>query len=116
DGCSAWITAGLLELFAVANIASRQTGRDGVRLACEVVGTARRPIRASHGVRLTSAPLRSRYECVIVPPLWVESVSDLAQRVAKLQHLQALLRTLAGRSEITASACSGAAILARAGL
>lgn len=116
DGCSAWITAGLLELFAVADIAGRQTGRDGTRFRCDVVGTTRRPIRASHGVRLTAAPLRRRYNCLIVPPLWVESVSELAQRVDRLQSLSAFLSTLAARCEITASACSGAAILASAGL
>lgn len=116
EGCSAWITAGLLELFAVADIASRRTGRDDVRFRCEVVGAALRPIRASHGVRFTVTPLRRRYEGVIAPPLWVGSVSELDQRVAQLHTLHPLLRTLAARSEITASACSGAALLAGAGL
>ncbi|WP_129649480.1 GlxA family transcriptional regulator [Peristeroidobacter agariperforans] len=116
DRCSAWITAGLLELFAVAGIAGRQSGRNGVHFRCEVVSTTRRPVRASHGVRLTPAPLRRHYEAVIVPPVWVESVSELVQRVEQLHSLHALLRTLASRSDITASACSGAAILASAGL
>jgi transcriptional regulator GlxA family with amidase domain len=116
EGCSAWITAGLLELFAIAEIAARQIGRDGIRFRSEVVGVTRRSIHASHGVRLTAAPLRRRYDAVIVPPLWVTSVSELSQRVARLDSLLALLRTLAARSSITASACSGTAILASAGL
>lgn len=116
EGCSAWITAGLLELFAVANIAGRQAGRNGVHFICEVVSASRRPVRASHGVRFTSVPLRRHYESVIVPPVWVESVSELVQRIEQLHSLHALLRTLAARSDILASACSGAAILASAGL
>lgn len=116
DGCSAWITAGLLELFAIAQIAGRQIAHAGVRFHCEVVSADRRPVDASHGVRFTTAPLRRGYDAVIAPPLWAESSAALAARVVELQSMNSLLRRLATRSGIMASACSGAALLASAGL
>lgn len=121
DGCSAWITAGLIELFAIANVAISMLAQQGKaskirRFDFHSIGAARRPIQGSHGVRFEVQPLRRRYDAVVVPPIWCVSREDLEQRALKLQSLSPLLRQLARRSNIMASACSGAVLLANAGL
>ncbi|MGH8175077.1 MAG: GlxA family transcriptional regulator [Steroidobacter sp.] len=122
DGCSAWITAGMIELFAVANVAlnhlsPRARAASKVkRFDCHVIGRSSRAIRGSHGVRFEVHPLRRRYDVCIVPPIWAESRDELELRALKLQSHGAMLRLLSRRSNIMASACSGAVLLADAGL
>jgi len=120
EGCSAWITAGLIEQFAIANVAAAHTpaGRSMARppFRCEIIGTSPGLIRASHEVRFKTAPLRRRYEAVVIPPLWVESPGEISERVRRLERLNPLLIKLARRSGVVSSACSGAALLASAGL
>jgi transcriptional regulator GlxA family with amidase domain len=119
DGCSAWITAGLLELFAIASIAAARTtrrGRGARTFRVEVISPAARPVRASHNVSFATAPLRRRYDAVIVPPVWGASARAVVDRIRELDVLAPWLRRLDARTQVLAGACSGVAILGRAGL
>jgi len=117
--CSSWITAGLLEIFGIANLMLAQisAGKRTRLLEFHVISArAARSVKASHGVTFpVHAPL-ARYDAVIVPPLWCESLSQFDQRVASMKAELSLLRELPKRSRIIASSCSGAALLASAGL
>jgi transcriptional regulator GlxA family with amidase domain len=118
-GCSAWITAGLLELFAIANNARVTLGERAastVRFDCHIVGRSRRPVRGSHGVRFAAHAIRRHYDASIVPPVWCESLADLEVQARRLRTENAFLVQMARRSKIFASACSGAVLLAQAGL
>lgn len=119
-GCSSWITAGLLEIFAIANLVLGQLeqGKPSKRRLefHAIAAGASRHVRASQGVRFSvQAPLR-RYDVIIVPPLWCDSIQEFSQRVARMQPQIALLQQLAKRTRIVASSCSGAVLLANAGL
>jgi transcriptional regulator GlxA family with amidase domain len=118
-GCSAWITAGLLELFAIANNA-RATLPDRsaatVRFDCHIVSRSGRAVRGSHGVTFAAHALRRRYDASIVPPIWCESLADLEKQAQRLRAENAFLVRIARRSTIFASSCSGAVLLAQAGL
>lgn len=67
-------------------------------------------------MRFDVQPLRKRYDAVIVPPIWVQSRDELEERARELRSHTPLLKQLASRSSIMASACSGAILLADAGL
>jgi transcriptional regulator GlxA family with amidase domain len=116
--CSVWITGGLVELFAIANVAIRTLPRALQRACfdCHVVAQSRRNVRASHGAWFEAHSARRRYDAVIVPPLWGESRAQVEERAARLRSLTPFLQALARRSGIIASACSGALLLAHAGL
>lgn len=113
-GCSSWIASGILELFALANLPGASRTRP--IFECETVTPTGRMVRASHGVRLPAAPLRSRYHAVIAPPIWSTSLADFERRIRETQRLAPMLRKLAARTNIMASACSGGVLLAQAGL
>jgi transcriptional regulator GlxA family with amidase domain len=118
-GCSAWITAGLLELFAIANNARVTLGDRAAataRFDCHIVGKSRRAVRGSHGVQFPVHVVRSRYDASIVPPVWCESLADLEVQARRLLTENAFLVRMAQRSKIFASTCSGAVLLAQAGL
>jgi transcriptional regulator GlxA family with amidase domain len=118
-GCSAWITAGLLELFAIANNARAtlpDRGASSVRFDCRIVGASGRTVRGSHGVIFAAHGLRRRYDASIVPPIWCESLANLEQQAQRLGGESAFIVQVARRSKIFASACSGAVLLAQAGL
>ena len=118
-GCSAWITAGLLELFAIANNARatlHERSAATARFDCHIVGRSGRAVHGSHGVRFATHAKRRRYDVSIVPPVWCESLADLEQRVQRLRSENAFIVQLARRSKIFASSCSGAVLLAQAGL
>ena len=117
NGCSSWITAGMLELFAIANLPRPASGRARPAFDCFAVSENGRPVRASHGVRIATVAPRGSYDAVIAPPLWSPSLAELQERAAALdQRLTPHLRRLASRAAIVASACSGAVLLAQAGL
>jgi transcriptional regulator GlxA family with amidase domain len=118
-GCSAWITAGLLELFAIANNARATLPREGdatVRFDCHIVGRSGRAVRGSHGVTFAASAPRRRYAAAIVPPVWCESLADLEVQARRLRTESAFVAGMARRSTIIASSCSGAVLLAQAGL
>ena len=118
-GCSAWITAGLLELFAIANNARVTLGDRAATTAgfdCHIVGKSRRPVRGSHRVTFAVHPVRRHYDASIVPPVWCESLADLEVQARRLRTENAFLVGMARRSKIFASTCSGAVLLAQAGL
>jgi transcriptional regulator GlxA family with amidase domain len=119
-GCSAWITAGLLELFAIANNARatlpRGRGDAAVRFDCGIVSASGRPGRGSHQVMFAAQAPRRRYDVTIVPPVWCESLADLEKQAQRLRAENAFIVRMANRSKIFASACSGAVLLAQAGL
>ncbi len=62
EGCSAWIAAGLIEQFAIANVAAAHTRSGGSKrlppFRCEIIGASSGLIRASHNVQFEPAPLR----------------------------------------------------------
>ena len=118
-GCSAWITAGLLELFAIANNARATLGERATstaRFDCHIVGRSRQAVRGSHGVRFPTHTVRRQYDAAIVPPVWCESLADLEVQARRLRTENAFLIQMARRSTIFASSCSGAVLLAQAGL
>ena len=118
-GCSAWITAGLLELFAIANNARATLGNRAsstARFDCHIVGRARGAVRGSHGVSFAAHAPRRRYDVSIVPPVWCESLADLEVQARRLRNENAFVTEMARRSQIVASTCSGAVLLAQAGL
>jgi transcriptional regulator GlxA family with amidase domain len=118
-GCSAWITAGLLELFAIANNARATLPNRGVgtaRFDCHIVGRSSRTVRGSHGVTFATHALRRNYDVAIVPPIWCESLADLEKQAHRLRSESAFILRMARRSKIFASTCSGAVLLAQAGL
>jgi transcriptional regulator GlxA family with amidase domain len=118
-GCSAWITAGLFELFAIANNARATLGNRAAstaRFDCHIVGRSRHPVRSSHGVRFTTNAIRRHYDASIVPPVWCESLTDLEVQAHRLRSENSFLASMARRSSIFASTCSGAVLLAQAGL
>ena len=122
EGCSAWITAGLLELFAIANTAIRIESQRkplrsrATRFECHITSRSGRPVRGSHGVSFAGQRPRGRYDVLIVPPIWCESREDLERQAMKLRSQGPLLKQLARRSTIVAGACSGTVLLADAGL
>ncbi|MET0533411.1 MAG: helix-turn-helix domain-containing protein [Steroidobacter sp.] len=113
-GCSCWITAGLLEIFGIANL---MLGARARQLEFHAISArSARTVKGSHGVTFpVQAPL-ARYDAVIVPPLWCESLEQFDQRIASLRAELTLLRELPKRAKLIASSCSGAALLATAGL
>jgi len=118
-GCSAWITAGLLELFSIANNARATLGERAystARFDCHIVGRSRHPVRSSHGVRFTTHAIRRHYDAAIVPPVWCESLADLEIQARRLRSENSFIASMARRSQIFASTCSGAVLLAQAGL
>jgi transcriptional regulator GlxA family with amidase domain len=119
DGCSAWVAAGLLELFGIANIARAALpaahAGGARRFECHVLGRKRR-IVASQGVRFDTRAPAHRYEAVIVPSLWGATREEFFGRLEGFGAEHAPLQALARRSRVLASACSGAVLLAGAGL
>jgi transcriptional regulator GlxA family with amidase domain len=117
--CSCWITAGLLEIFGIANLVLGQlaNGQRARLLEFHAISArSARTVKASHGVTFPIHRRLARYDAVIIPPLWCESLSEFDRRIAGLKAELDLLRELAKRSSIVASSCSGAALLATAGL
>jgi transcriptional regulator GlxA family with amidase domain len=118
-GCSAWITAGLLELFAIANNARATLGERGAataRFDCHIISRSGDVVRGPHGVEFPAAAQRRRYDASIVPPLWCTSLADLEVRARRLRTQIDFVVRMARRSGIFASSCSGAVLLAQAGL
>jgi transcriptional regulator GlxA family with amidase domain len=117
--CSCWITAGLLEIFGIANLVLGQLSAGKRTRLLEFHAISARParvVKASQGVTFeVHAPL-PRYDAVIVPPLWCESLREFDRRIVSMKAEIDLLRELPKRAKIIASSCSGAALLATAGL
>ena len=118
--CSAWITAGLIELFAIANVAmrglahgKRQQPRE---FRCHAIARTGRAVRGSHGVRFSVEPMRRRYDAVVVPPLWGTSRRNVIERLGKLGRDCDALNMLSRRAALMAGTCTGTVLLAQAGL
>src|ERR1700741_4265103 len=97
-GCSAWITAGLLELFAIANNARATLGNRAsstIRLDCHIVGKSRGGVGGSHGVSFAAHAFRRRYDASIVPPVWCESLADLEVQARRLRSENAFISAMA---------------------
>src|SRR4029453_9447133 len=94
EGCSVWFAAGILELFAIANLPRPADGRRRVLFDCVTISATGRTVRASHGVRLPSAAPDRSSPAVIPPPLWSGSLAEFAHRANAVQKLAPLLRRL----------------------
>jgi transcriptional regulator GlxA family with amidase domain len=120
EGCSAWITAGLIEMFAIANVAIRGTtptnGRGPVEFRCHAISRTSRSVRGSHGVRFSVERPRRRYDAIVVPPLWGTSRRDVIARLNRLGPEYEMLQRLSRRASIMAGTCTGTVLLAKAGL
>lgn len=119
EGCSAWITAGLLELFAIANIAIRSGsthGRAPPGFRFHAISRTSRAVRGSHGVRFSVERARRRYDAIVVPPLWGNSRREVLERLDRLGREYHMLQQLRRRVSIMAGACTGTVLLAKAGL
>jgi transcriptional regulator GlxA family with amidase domain len=118
-GCSSWITAGLLEIFGIANVVLGQlaAGKRTRMLEFHAISArASRSVKASQGVIFRVQSPLPRYDAMIVPPLWCESLEQFDRRIAAMRAELGLLRASPKRSRFIASSCSGAALLATAGL
>jgi transcriptional regulator GlxA family with amidase domain len=117
--CSSWITAGLLEIFGIANLVLGQlsAGKRTRLLEFQAISArAALNVKASQGVTFQVQAPRQRYDAVIVPPLWCESLREFDRRIVSMKAEIDLLRELPKRAKIIASSCSGGALLATAGL
>src|SRR5262249_6871824 len=94
EGCSSWVAAGLLELFATANLPSLPHQRRRPFFECVIISATGRAVRASQGVLLPSVAPAWAYDAVIVPPLWYTSRTEFEQRVYRIQKITPLLQKL----------------------
>src|SRR5688572_23338185 len=86
--CSCWITAGLLEIFGIANLVLGQLSEGKRPRLLEfhaISARSARAVKASQGVTFQVQSPRSRYDAVIVPPLWCESLRKFDRRIARLR-------------------------------
>src|SRR5262245_29645818 len=102
--------SGPLDVFAEANA---QAGRDAYRL--EVVGTTAGPVRSSSGVRLVADRVVDAPGAGPPHTFLVAGAPGMAE-LRPPSRLLARLRAEAGRSRRYGSVCSGAFLLAAAGL
>ena len=127
DGCSAWVAAAIVEAFelartlSVAEAGSGPAGTTAARRAAPEAGFASasgRPVAASSGVVLPAAacPGFDAATTLVVPPVWHESVAGLERRLDALGPEIGIVQDAAGAGATVASVCSGALLLARAGL
>jgi transcriptional regulator GlxA family with amidase domain len=114
-GCSAWISSGLLEFFAIASAVAR-VQRAAAVFECHAISERGGSVRAAHGVRLSTVRPTGRYAAIIVPPFWSETREEFDKNVKRATRLKPFLLGVARRTSIVASACSGAVLLAEAGL
>lgn len=117
--CSSWITAGLLEIFGIANLVLGQlaAGKRTRLLEFHAISArSGRVVKASQGVTFQAQAPLPRYDAAIVPPLWCESLREFDRRLLSMKAEIGLLREMPSRARIIASSCSGAALLATAGL
>jgi transcriptional regulator GlxA family with amidase domain len=107
-----------LELFGAANLALGARTNEGGRsrrFDCHLLGRKRR-VLASHGIVFSTRPAVRRYDAIVVPSVWGASREEFFERLERLAREQEMLRELSPRAAILASACSGAVLLAGAGL
>lgn len=119
EGCSAWITAGLLELFAIANTAIGSVNTQVKRppgFRFHAIARTSRSVRGSHGVRFSVDRPRRRYDAIIVPPLWGNSRREVLDRLGRLGRECQMLQELARCASIMAGTCTGTTLLAKASL
>jgi transcriptional regulator GlxA family with amidase domain len=114
-GCSAWISSGLIEFFAIVGAVARMQ-RASITAECHAISERGGSVQASHGVRLTTVRPSGSYAALIVPPFWSETREELDKNVKRAVRLKPFLLGVARRTTIVASACSGAVLLAEAGL
>jgi transcriptional regulator GlxA family with amidase domain len=117
DGCSAWIVAGSLELFELASVLSaRIHGDRRIEFKARVVSPLAPTVSATGGIRFSAIRTTGQFSVLIVPPIWHKSQNDLIGRLQVLKPLLHKMPSMARRSRVLASACSGSVLLAEAGL
>ncbi|MES2937250.1 MAG: helix-turn-helix domain-containing protein [Pseudomonadota bacterium] len=119
-GCSAWVATSVREALELAVLLQDAGPPDLPRPLLQVrwLGTGNAPVAVSAAAHLAPpAPARPlRADVLVVPPLWHTSPDDFAERLGVLQAEVALIRKLARQGTQIASVCSGAALLAAAGV
>jgi transcriptional regulator GlxA family with amidase domain len=118
DRCSAWIVAGILELFELANVLGGRLDHDARRRVFQVrvVSAGGPAVTASHKIQFRTFRYRGALDVLIVPPIWHTSTENLVAALRVMQPSLAKLRALAERSRLITSACSGSVLLAEARL
>jgi transcriptional regulator GlxA family with amidase domain len=116
DGCSAWIVAGILELFEIANVVALRQGREAVTFLAQTVSPFGTPAIATKQIRFESIHPRVPLDVLLVPPIWHQSTAHLMESLKRLGPTLKRLPALCDRSRLVTSACSGAVLLAETGM
>ena len=116
DKCSAWIVAGILELFELANVLAGRLDHDVKRrlFHVRVVSAAGPAVLAPRKIQFRTLRYHGTLDVLIVPPIWHTSTEDLVVALRVMRPSLAKLRALAERSRLITSACSGSVLLAEA--
>ena len=102
----------LRELLAAAAVVEESTN-----LAIDFVGIGNATqCTFDGGVTTKLNALSTRYDATFIPPMRVRSVREAEERIARDHELTEQVRKLHRRSKITLGACSGVALLAKAGI
>ncbi len=105
EQCSEAAIHGVFETLQIANVVAARKAASAPRFEIIFIGSSE------------LATVRSgRYDALIVPPMWYFTGRQTEARIEALQPEIRGLRTAAGRLSIVSSACSGAVLLAEAGL
>lgn len=118
DGCSAWIVAGILEAFELANALAGvgPVKRPPIRFEVCTLSHRRETIVAASGAEFRAVASSGTLDILVIPPIWHRSISDLSSALSRLAPVIRHLPAFARRSRLIASACSGSILLAEAGL
>ncbi|MCY1021140.1 GlxA family transcriptional regulator [Pyxidicoccus sp. MSG2] len=113
DGCVASSVTGPLDVFAMANMLSREQGQ-GPRFAAELVSPRPGPIRSFHGLELAAArvPDPAEHFDVVLVPAAVGHVEGLVAEHAAAKWMV----DQHARGAKLAAVCAGAFLLAETGL
>lgn len=117
DHCSAWIVSGILEAFQLANVlVARLAHCKRFAFTLRTVSPLGGTVTATSGIRFDAVRPARPLDVLVVPPIWHQSRGDLVRALAHLAPIWGGLPALARRSRLVTSVCSGAVLLAEAGL
>ena len=105
EKCSEAAIAGVFEALQIANVVAARKAGNPRRFEVAVVGSSELAARRSPA-----------YDVLVVPPMWYFTASQTEARIEALQPEIRVLREASTRFSIVSSACSGAVLLAEAGL
>ena len=111
-GAAAGTILSLRELLAAVAVVDKR-----IDLAIDFVGVGSATrCTFDGGVTIKLNALSTRYDATFIPPMFVRSTKEVDERIARADGLPEEVRKLNRRSKITLGACSGVALLAKAGI